>query len=442
MIRHITRISIWSYLAIMLLYSCGDSTSIGADIFSGEEIDVQFVDTISIKARTVAIDSFNSTISTSSGLSLLLGVLEDPVFGKTRADIVTRVDSNLFVALDIDESKPLQIDSLVLIMASTASSNYGDTTSRSISLDIFQVEEELIEDTYFSNAKIATSAEPIGSVSNYLLNFDSTLVYNPVLDSTIVEVPQIRVPMSTEFIDWFQQEVINSDQEVLEVLKGLKIKPTEENIFLTSVNFDVNAGTRFRMYYNQSDSSRIYDYIISAPAFNLIEADQTGAPVTAAFDNYDRGDSILYLQSIQGTQVELDLSNLSSLKDTYINEVQLVLTLVEHNVGDLGHFEPIPNLKASVFTSDGVFEYIEDIVTNDLNGIELLFGGNISASDQETMQYTMNITKFVKNNLQENGEIEPIFLNNFFERLPNRSVIFGPGHMLYPMKLKVTYTLP
>jgi len=54
----------------------------------------------------------------------------------------------------------------------------------------------------------------------------------------------------------------------------------------------------------------------------------------------------------------------------------------------------------------------------------------------------MNITSHVKAVIEQN--LDPkIYLSAFNSVLsPNRSILFGPGHNQYPLKIKVLYTIP
>lgn len=439
MTKFITKCSLWGCLAVICFYGCGDSTTIGSDIFSEDEIGVEFVDTISIRAKTISLDSIPAR-----SIELLIGSLDDPIFGRTRAEIVGKIDINSLSDVPIDNISRLTIDSLVMILALDANRNYGDSLQNRISLEVFQVDQALsTDDILFTNRVVNTFEDPIGSVNNYLLNFDSIAVFNPLLDTIETVFPQIRVAMEDEFLNWWQQEILNTDTPIEDVFNGFKIGTSETKGFMTSVNLAFNEGTRFRMYYTQNDSTRIYDYLIDTPTFNLLETDNEGTDVGAAIDDLAIGNNMLYLQPLQGTQIELDLSGLKVLEGNIINEVNLQMTVAEQNVGNLDYFAPIPNLRASIFDEDGVLIDVEDFPSQSgLGTIEAFFGGNLEDNDAlGVMEYNLNITQFVRNRLID-GEFKPLFIEGYFSGLSNRSVIFGPRHGLYPMKLNITYTLP
>lgn len=444
---------LWCLSLYCLLWSCGDATTIGTDLFADEEINVSFTDTISIMAKSVLTDTVKTyDPQESTSQSLLLGNLDDPIFGQTSASIVTMVR--------IPNTPPdvpirgIQLDSVVLSLELNSLFNYGDTLDNTISLDIFRVTENLgdIGEVYAGD-DVMFDPEPIGSITDLRLNFDSLNVYNPLVDSIVTETPQIRIP----FTDSFEEEFVTiaresqSDTTLVNMFNGLLIRPTDDAGRSTTVNINSTVNnSRLLMYYSIEDSLVLYSYSLFGAQFNLYERDVTDAAFVDQLDDYDIGDDRLYLKGNVGTQIEVDISNIRQLDGLLINSVEFECTIVEDNVTNVDVYSPIPNILCSYYNDEGILVEITDlqdaiVLGNGFNieVVELFFGGNVTDNTNlNTRTYKMNMTKYIKDILSTDEDIKPIIITPAFNSfIPQRSVIYGPGHELYPMKLNVTYTL-
>lgn len=443
----ISNAPIWSLAIYFLFFSCGDPTTIGTDLFDDEKIDVSFTDTIALQAKSVLRDSFQTLGQTFNG-NLLLGNLDDPVFGESKASIFSRV---FFVTPPDISVARVRIDSIVLALALYDEINYGDSLDNTISLDVFQVQEDLSSLTeHYETDEIAIDPMRIGSTTDYKLNFDSINVYNPIADSIITEIPQIRIPMNETFVNNFLQiaQESTSDTTFNNSFNGVYVEPTDESGSSTAININ---NSRFIMYYAlNNDSLALYSYSVGLNFFNDFDHDLDGSEYIDQLDDYDKGNEKLYLKSNLNSSVEIDISGISELQGLLINSVELEFTIIEDNVGAIDNYPPIPNLYCSTIDSDGVSIFVKDLEDrrDDANRINigdasLFFGGNVfSETTLNVRQYKMNITKHIKEALSNtNEDIRPLIIERAILGLPHRSVIYGPGHELYPMKLNVTYTL-
>ena len=108
----------------LLIHSCTDPTLIGSELLDEDRVNIDFTDTLSIKAKTVLADSVRTySAITSDQLSVYLyGNMKDPVMGTARSDI--------YLQLRPEFSKPdfttATIDSIILILPYDTSNVYVD----------------------------------------------------------------------------------------------------------------------------------------------------------------------------------------------------------------------------------------------------------------------------------------------------------------------------
>ena len=112
-----------------------------------------------------------------------------------------------------------------------------------------------------------------------------------------------------------------------------------------------------------------------------------------------------YIQSMGGTNIEVDLSSVQSLDNKLINRVQLEVTVAEVPGDDISLYPNIPNIFGSFRNDNGDLELISDLSTLAEVGFELtldnigaFFGGIVQEIDENGVIYTrynFNITNHV-----------------------------------------------
>ena len=148
-------------------------------------------------------------------------------------------------------------------------------------------------------------------------------------------------------------------------------------------------------------------------------------------------------------QYEVKVSFPNSSFENWGNVIIKKAELEFYTVEDGYPFSPIPSLLLDVLYEDeerSLVADIERIISASLD-INALFGGVIIEEeiDNATVnKYTMNITEYFSQLISEDTmESDSVVINARSPLgVPERSIILGPQHEEFPMKLKVLYSLP
>lgn len=447
-------------VAVLTLPSCNESTIVGSDIFDGRDLQINNIDTLTVKAKTVRIDSIRTYNLRDVNLTTyLIGELEDPYFGKNKASLITEVHYTTesvpprVVIPDYRDSDVL--DSMILVLYFDNQGLYGDS-SATHDIEVFRVTEDLRTfDELYSNRIIMTDPTPIASASNVSLNFDSVEVYNPELDQTLTESPQLRIPMgddiSNELFTLFNE--IETDSAFVSAFRGIKVESTPSKSSVFGVTIDNRSfNSRLLSYYSRGDTSLIYEYglndlSVGVPfgrKFTEFEQEIDDAIVTE-FTTDTSMENLLFIEASVGHVVELDLSSLLTLDDVLINRAELEVVVANLDDYDMGIFPPIDNLIMSTLDENGNSQPIDEVDEGIMfNQLDQFFGGSVESftdNGQQLFRYKMNISRTVIKIL--NGEIGPIVTISPLsvnDRV-SRSILNGPDHPEYPIKLNVTLTV-
>src|ERR1051326_282014 len=189
MSKHIRYIFL-PFLVIVFFSSCKKKTpeDIGLPLLPGEDLlNAQFTDTATLITHTIKEDSLNTNGTTT----MLLGNLNDPIFGMTKSSIFTQFDIPSGKTNPTFGTNPT-LDSAVLSMVYTKSF-YGDTTAAQ-KFDVYELKQDLhLDSIYYSNRSAQYyyyTTQQIGS----------TTIVPHVHDSVMIGITKfpshIRIPLS------------------------------------------------------------------------------------------------------------------------------------------------------------------------------------------------------------------------------------------------------
>lgn len=426
-------------LAVMLTWSsCAEPDEIGLGLID-ERANFLSSDTISVQAYSIPDDS----IPTNLGAQNMLGIIVDPVFGKTRANFITEIrlpDNNLSLG-----EEPV-LDSVRLSVAYTGR-YYGDTLTP-LTVRVFELSENVPDvDTLYSTNNVSHYPDPIG-----FLNF-LPLPSTPIILDTISErPPHIVIPLSMEFgqkiLDANGTEYFENVPNFLEYFKGLYLT-VDDNIRGEGGSiFNINVGstyTSLQLYYRVGEDtvSRVQNFRISQFAKRItyvenFDYEQAHPLLKAqAFEGQtELGDSLLFLQSLGSLRANIDLpylQELADLDDISINRAQLIIP-VQPEMGDSLVFPPAERLLLFMYNEEGELENLSDFSIG-----SSYFGG---IYDSQNNQYVFNITSYIQQLL--NAEIEyyglTLVISGAAENA-RRVVLKGPGRTIDPMRLEIIYTI-
>lgn len=434
----------------LIISACNDPSTIGSDLLEGDQVDVFFTDTIGLQASTIKEENVLTYDPNPSTIfdNFLLGDYNDPIFGRSVAGIYAQ----LTLDFDPPDYEDALLDSVVLTLQYDTLNAYGDLNADPFSLGIYRITETIDKESdYFSDdAFMVDEAEPLAILSDFTpkITFGDSIA--GIIDyrfdeagDTISLPPSIRL----KFTNFFGQELINYGDDVyssntnfVEQFKGIHVRPLANNSGMLSFDISSLSASGMTVYYRQDTVKTQYNYDFSSRfvQFNNFSHDYTGAPIDAFFEDTTLGDSILFLQSMAGPNVKIDIPNLDGLEGVIINKAELEFTVAELPGDDLNAYRPIEDMIAADFV-DETFVFLGDVLAGGAN-----FGGDLLeevGEDNEPLQrYRMNISAHFQR-IIEGTSGNSIYLRAFpKQEQAARVVIFGPGHSKYPMKLRLTYT--
>lgn len=436
---------------------CTTPTSIGTDFIGSDLIEVENIDSTRVSAKTVNPGPIEVYQGSSNLSRYLCGVLNDDYLGRS--------SSQIFGQLRVrDNSRNFaysSIDSVVLSLRYDSTSFYGNWENESLDIEVYRLEEGIdAEADYTSAASFLTSASPIGSRSDFKAE-PSTPVIIDFEDEdgnidTVLIAPQLRIPIDKsigEEILAYDSLALSDNEVFLESFNGLNLRVLSENTML-AFNL-VTAETRMIVYYrNEMDEPAEMNLSftdLSAVIPNF-EHDPSAGIVDEFIENPDLGDSLLFTQSMAGVETEITFPDLSDWEDFEINHAALSFTIADDLAGNMTSlFPPVRQMTAIQEDEEGELRLIRDAAIAESQAgseqfLREVLGGFVEEEELEDgrvlRHYTLFITQFVEE--VRKGQVDPVF--RLRPRLKNvtaeRSILYGPGHSEYPMKLKLVFSTP
>ena len=150
-------------------------------------------------------------------------------------------------------------------------------------------------------------------------------------------------------------------------------------------------------------------------------------------------------------RLEFPTARFEALGDVLLKKAELEVTIAPLEGDDDEIFPPMQLLFIDSEDPDtGERERIIDLVNASLGAtIELGFGGTLTEELDENGQfvrnyYTYNLTNYFQSLLEENTEETGVLYLEAASPILiiGRSILYGPGSDTFPMKLKLTYSIP
>jgi hypothetical protein len=354
------KISFSQYTTIVLLAiitmastGCKEDTIIKAGITPSSDFiytDNVIGDTLTINAKTVLDDSI-ATSYTDANISVVhgLGVLNDPLFGRTNWGIYMQV-----VPIAANLSLPSSVDSAVLILPYTGFA-WGDSNSTTQTYSVYRIADNLSDTTtYYS--KTYTNVEST-AISASPVTVDLTKLKDSVFVQGAKKAPHLRIKLTGAFKDALVDAAKNSADNAafLSAIKGLYIRATDTAnstnkrvpyFFLTG-NADYMRGS-IALYYQENgntapDSVRasFMNFITNGTVhYNYITRNYAGTQAQQYLQSVAKSDEVIVMQNEPGAALDIRIPNLKNLPVGLINKAQLVITQVK-----------LPNDQSDIFTT-------------------------------------------------------------------------------------------
>ncbi|HMN32829.1 MAG: hypothetical protein IT215_06100 [Chitinophagaceae bacterium] len=369
-----------SYLFIIItlvFVSCKENTILPNDLVPPiDNINTFSQDTFSIISNNVYQDSIltgglrnNSQISATSTYYQALGTItNDPIFGKTNANIHVEVLPPVanFTFKSQAAGTSRTIDSIVL--AIPFNKTYGDTITAP--LQTYKVFRSLKKfdraDAQFEFTNDSIDNTPLSSLT---VNYNTFRTDSPTVNS-IKLVPQLRFKMSQSFIDTLENQIDLGSQgaavdfnSFLNWWNGFYIQ-ADSNSGNTLGYFDTY-NTRLYIYYRYTKTDMQLDTVADVFSFdpsycnrfNQISRNYTSTPIFNYLSSPNpNGDSILFVQREPGVAATIKFPYLHTLENCIVNQAELFLYAISpyNNFSDTMKFGMIPQMQ--IFQSDSAGE--------------------------------------------------------------------------------------
>lgn len=441
--------------------SCGDVSDVGSELFGEEDLDVTSTDTFQIISKTIPLDSvlvYNE--DNMSRNTFLMGELDDPFFGKMKASLITELHFGVNLTTGQLFKPGYQegdvLDSMVLVLAVDSLGYYGRPNDR-FDIEVFSLTESINSlDNIYSNQEIAFDSEVVGSVEGVRARTDSVTIFFPSLDTTRREFGQIRIPLNEKITDVLFNDLqdIENDGDFIQAFNGIRVEATPltgNSIF--GINISTNSfNSRVQSFYSRADTSFLFEYPLNDLTQNIslgrkltdFDRDNGSSQISQFLNNAQTSDSLIFIQSMLGTSVELDFSAINQYEDNLINRAVLEMTIAQLPDDDIELYPPIETLILSTRDENGNTQILAEINEGLVfSQLDEFFGGGIEetvVNGMNVFQYRMNITRsliqMANGNLPTTVYLTPLLVT---ERA-NRTILYGPGHSTFPLKLNLSLT--
>ncbi len=435
------------------IFSCNDAAFIDTNLVDVDLLDIQVEDNFDISSLTLEEDSI---LIFGPGQNFIprypFGIADDPVFGRTTA-------STVFQPYLTTTSPPsfegAVVNSVVLELAFNQSVPfYGDTTGV-LGIEVFEVTETLdAASDLFDNFTVETGSEVIGQYEG-VANFRDSIETFRIQGDTIFDdtyPAHIRIPLLNSYgerIITAGNDVLTSTTDFVTTFQGLELRPTNENEGLVSFDFNsfsssngVNVnGANILIYYTIAGQQRQYNLTVNTTfsvKFPQYQQDYSGSTVGEFLMDEMKGDSLIFVQGMSGSNAVVRLEDVDRLQGALINGATLEVFGTALN--DDEDIRPVPDqLVLRSIDDNGDLNLIRDFQSASLIGSLAISGGIPEDMGNGIYKYSFEIVSELQDIIEGSSNELYILTNNKIATM-NRVVLFGADHSTYPIRLNVTYT--
>ncbi|MFO7922104.1 MAG: DUF4270 family protein [Bacteroidales bacterium] len=408
---------------ILFITSCEESSFVGLEI--QPESDRFAVNSFTETEIGTSVWKRDSVLAIGHPLSLL-GVVDDPVFGRLSSGFLTQ--AGILETVDFGSSPEAQ--SMVLYLRVT--DKYG-TGAGAQNFSVYELQEKIdYEQRYYSNTDPLDFTDISEKVADYTLE--------PAAGDTIIAIPITSSDLQDKLLN-APDTVMQSLGSFLGYFNGIYVSAGLESGSGAVYSIDLNHGdSKMSLFYTNTDypdSTLRYDFVINEGAnrINIFSHDYSEADFYDILEQPRTGDTVFYVQGAAGVMGRLDFERLQSWRDSMpvsINSARLYLPL--YNGDDAAeNFPPPARLACFEKDAEGQLSGITDLALGDE-----YFGGTYNP---EQRHYSANITNWVQAYVGGRKESSIVFVGvRESGTNPNRAVLKSGYHPAGGARLEITYT--
>ncbi len=427
--------------------ACNDPTVIGSDLLNDDQLDVRFIDTLTLKTYNAPVDSvltYNPS-GTFNVASFPIGRIADPIFGLATSSVYFLPTLNVSFPDFADPA--FVLDSVVLSVPYSAENSYGNFDDFH-SLEVYQMAEPFPDTSLYSNMEYPLG-DLIGTTTYQPRPEDSVKVYSALFDTIVTFSPQLRITLDigTFAKDLFAIDSVKSTtaSEFEAFLKGICIKPVSENQGMPSFTFRTT-GAGLTVFYHRD--TVFFEYKFPIFSGNVVTANFKHDRSTSVIglddyfigENADFTDSLLFLQGMSGTNVVLEIPYATALTNIVVNKAELELPIRFLMEDEMDYYPPAALVFISEILEDGSFRVIDDITFAirrvGADNYTEIFGGDVEPDNT----YRLNISSHFQDMVRGLVTNKMVITVSPKAEQAARTVLGGPGNSDATAKLNVTYT--
>ena len=439
--RNFLRLFLPIVIFSFVIWSCNkvDVTTIGADLLPAADNVSTFADTLAVIGKQGVLTSTDSTRIPIADLQVLGSINNDPLFGKTNANIYLQYKPAFFPyyfgnpkdSIGQPYAPPgTGYDSVVLCLSYKGF--YGDS-SKPQHLKVYELDDN--EPNFKSDTIYTSLYQPgitptvvVGEVTVIPSEVKNTIVYNHGKDSVNF---QIRIPLSAAYLnkilsnyDSSANEPFHSDNYFNSVFKGLAVEAdggsSANGLFYISLT---EGDTRLEVHYRSKNKGPIDTtftpwYVLQTSSYSVTKSS------SATYINRNRAGSEyvnpssdeLFIQTTPGTFATLNIPDLSHFQNSIVHRAELIIEQIPPmyplmpapqylyvdavDTGNTGRYIPIPyDLSPYAVYNPGT----STPPFFPAAGINYAYygGGRQTKTDPVTGQqinfYTINLSRYVQN---------------------------------------------
>ncbi|MBS1731197.1 MAG: DUF4270 family protein [Bacteroidetes bacterium] len=401
------------------------TTNLGSGLASGPD-GVNTKDTI---LDVISKNGGDSVISVSIAIDHVMGYMNDPIFGKTTANINAQFKPTIYPVLFERPKDQLVYDSMVLVLG--YQSYTGDST-QNLAFRVYEIKNDFdFKDSAYNNEFVVPREQEV-TENNMAKTVDIRHLRDSVYPFNEAATSQIRIKLSASFGQKFLNtydttSAYKNDSLFTAAFKGLQIAAEQTGNALIRVNL-LDTNSKLALYYHYTDTSGKVDTSVkyfrpgtfTAASSNYIARDRSLPAEIGHFFPPNMSvdqDSLIYIQSGPGTYATIKIPGLSGLPNMIIHRAELIMEQVTDNVFNSDTLYNTPNLfllakSDSAFwfnipgfenpvniyspTSDAVFSSTSGILLNypDFGGIPANSIDPLTGKTKST--YNFSLTRYVQ----------------------------------------------
>ena len=369
-----------SLIVGLIAVSCTDPNTIGLEVQPTS--DNILISSANFEGLTSATESEDS-LRTDEAKNLILGEIDDPVFGNSLAAFYTQI---LLTENNTDLGTNPEADSVVL--SYTYSGSYGDDLPDFTSLDVLVLQDDIYKDSVYYSTSFPI---PTPGGMSYIESFSV---------SNDTEKPLLKVKLNNDFGDLIldlENEGLKDNEVFLENFKGISVVASAQNTMLY-LNPD-GSNSYFKIYYHNDESgsdtlSLDFELGGDAARINLFNEKNNNAII--------EDDSNLHLQSMAGYKAKITLGDLDVIKDTLEGKVINKVTIdFDVESGSQSEYEAHEKLVLVRVNNEGNNVFLTDFTVEG----ETHFGGKLEGDI-----YSFNITRYFYQLLNNSSYTNDLYL--------------------------------